>query len=158
TVAASVGAAIAINAIANTVNAMIAGSIVSAANEVRLNASSRKRSGSTSPYRLDALALGISDSTTVAKTPRLTGAFAGAGSAAVNRVDNHIESSITDNSNVHADTDIVLAATDDSSVRADSGGFALGLAVPLGPGIAASAALGAAYSENQFGANGGSAV
>ncbi|MFO0878369.1 MAG: hypothetical protein U0840_13595 [Gemmataceae bacterium] len=155
----SIGGAYAENSIANKVRALIDTSTVLADGDVSLSAVSAKRVGSTSPYRIDAMALGIAASVTVTSTPGLTGAFAGAGSVALNRIDNTIEAIIRNSGgsqSVQAQHGgVSLNASDDSSIRADTGGFALALAVPTGTGgTGVAASLGASYSENQIGATG----
>lgn len=152
----SLGGAYAENSIANLVQAVIDSSTVHAAGDVSLTAVSAKRADSTSPYRIDALALGIAASVTVTSTPGLTGAFAGAGSVALNTIDNTVEAAIRASGGARSvqatNGSVTLSASDDSSIRADTGGFALGLAVPTGPGgTGVAASLGGSYSENRIG-------
>src|SRR5262249_22466023 len=117
---------------------------------------SAKQPGSASDYRIDALAYGVVVAGSVSGSPGLTGAFSGAGSVAINRIDNTVEAAIRSSGGsppVRARRGhLTSLASDDSTIRADSGGFALALALPLGgTGVGTSVTVGGSWSQNQIG-------
>ena len=158
----SIGAGVANNTLKDSVIATIDSSTVTAAGAVSLTAQSQKRQGSTADYRVDALAFGAAGSLAGQSGAGITVALAGAGSSATNTVDNTIAASIT---NCGASTPVAangggvsLTAGDDTSLRADSGGFAVALAVGLGSGGQGAGTVGASVSTNTIGQHGGQSV
>src|SRR5262249_7197148 len=101
---------------------------------------------------------------TSAPLPGLTGSLAGAGSAAINTVDNVVEAFIRGGADQGKRVQalgggVAITAGDDSRIRADTGGYALAVTATLGEGgVAVSAALGASFSENQIGLDDGQVV
>ena len=143
----SVGAAVANNTLSDTVNAAIDSSTVTASGAVSLTAKSQKRQGSTADYRVDALAFGVAASVAGQAGAGITIALAGAGSSATNTVDNSITAAITNSGGtstlVHANGGgVSLTASDDTSIRGDTGGYAVALAAGLGGGGTGSALAG----------------
>ncbi|WP_457423984.1 right-handed parallel beta-helix repeat-containing protein [Roseateles sp. P5_E7] len=114
------GASVAANIMNNTVEAFIAGATVTTddGNVVV---------GATSSYDVDALALGLS----------AAGLVAGVGSVSVNMLTNTTSASIRGGAVIESAGTVSLDADDNSTVQANSGG----LAVSLGAGVGASAAL-----------------
>ncbi|WP_392533892.1 DUF4347 domain-containing protein [Nostoc sp. C117] len=136
--AVSVGAAIAINTIDNTIKATIDKSTVNASTGVALTA--------TSTADIDALAVAGSLSVAGGSGGGLTGS--GAGSQTTNTISNTIEASIQDTANVTVTNpgNVKLTATDDSTIVADAGGVAI--AISAGSGGAGSLAIGASLANN----------
>ncbi len=148
------GVAIASNTVSLRSDASVRNSGVNAAGAMMLSA--------TAAPDLDALAIGVAGSGASGTTGN-TGALAGAGSAATNTVDNTVAAYIKDsgdsmNPGVLAGTTITLGASDDSKVRADSGGFAIALGAATSDGTAISAAVGAGITINEIGEGGGHSV
>ena len=151
-VSGSIGAAVAENTIANNVWAFIDSSDVDADGNVSITAKSEKSSSSTADYRISAIAFGVAATATADSSQGLTGALAGAGSSATNNVDNSILAYIanstgalreaaevvptgqnpTDFDGVEAGGTLSLWASDDASIQADSGGYALSIAAGTG--------------------------
>ena len=120
---AALGAAVAINDIANTYTARIDGSSVTAGSgEVSLNSST---SGS-----IESAAVGVSGA----------GNFALGGSVSLNEIANTVEASITGATMLTAGS-VSLAASDTSTIEALAGGIA----------VSSSAAVGAAVATNDIG-------
>ena len=162
-VSGSIGAAVASNTETNTVSAFIDSSNVVAAGSVSVTAKSGLPPGSTAPYRIDALALGIAISGSGSSNGSLNLALAGAGSGAYNTVDDTIAAYIKDCSapySVHANGGMLcLTASDDTSIRADSGGYAVAIGASTGNGGGQGAgAIGASESNNTIGGGAGESV
>ena len=160
----SIGAAVASNTETDTDKAYIDGSSVTAAGSISVKAQSVAPTGSTAPYRIDALAFGIAGSASATGSGSgTTGALAGAGSGAYNTVDNTVAAYIKDctsNYSVNANGGgLSLTASDDTSVRADSGGYAVAIAASQGgSGIQGAGAIGASESINAIGQGNGDSV
>ena len=153
--------AVASNTQTNTVNDFIDSSTVDAAGNVSVKAISALPAGSTADYRIDALAFGFAGSGSGSGSGggSVVGALAGAGSGAYNTVDNTIAAYIKDctgNYSVHANGGTLdLTASDDTSVRADSGGYAVAIAASSGgDGGQGAGAIGASESNNSIGQEG----
>ncbi len=133
----SIGAAEALNSETDTVSADIDSSTVDADGGVSAMAQSALPTGSTAAYRIDAVAWGVavSGSGSGSGGGSLSGALAGAGSGASNTVDDTTAAYINNCNNpyyVHANGGALsLTASDDTSIRADSGGYAVALALSL---------------------------
>src|SRR4029077_12751572 len=107
--ALSVGVGIGRNKLKNTIKSYIANSTVDASDDIDLQADSQA----------DVSTLGVGVAGSVARGGGSTGAIAGAGSAAVNEVDNTIETYITGSGGTkHVITTgaLSMAATDDTDV------------------------------------------
>ncbi|MDB5856869.1 MAG: Hemolysin-type calcium-binding region, partial [Ramlibacter sp.] len=153
--AASIGAAVATNTIDNDITAAIDGSGVTAADSVSLTASTLAD--------IDALAFGAAGAVSGTSGTGLTGAFAGAGAGTSNKLDARVSAYIKDASNsagtrkVQATAGTVtLSATDDSTVIADAGGFAVGIAATTGSAANGSGTIGASQADNDIGKGAGS--
>ena len=135
----SLGAAIAINSISNTVLAFIDDSTASGEATISVTASETADVWALTIGGAVAVSTGDSTSTSVA--------LAGAGSG--NTVTNDTEARIVDGSSVTTTTagDVSLTATDDSSVQAYAGGLGVAIAVSSG-GTAAGVGVGVAASTN----------
>ncbi len=156
----TIGAAAASNTETDSTKAYIDGSTVDAAGSVSATAMSAVPTGSTAPYRIDALAFGVavSGSGSGNGSGLISGALAGAGSGASNTIDNTIAAYIKDCTSsyyVHATGTLSLMASDDTSVRADSGGYAIAIqAAKGGSGDQGAGAIGASESNNSIGQEG----
>ncbi len=158
----TIGAAFAGNTETSMVSAYIDSSTVNADGSVSLTAQSALPAGSTAAYRIDALAFGVAASGSGSNSTTNTGfagALAGAGSGASNTIDNAIAAYINNCTNsdyVHAnDGALSLTASDATSVRADSGGYAIALAASKGgSGGQGAGAIGASESNNLIGQEG----
>ena len=164
----SVGAANADNTMEDTVKAFIDSSNVSADGGITVSAQSVEAPGSTAPDRVNALAFGIGGSGAASGTNSASIAVDGAGSGAYNTIDNNItayinncdasnEISASSNGTGQGGTGLTVSASDDLSVRADSGGYAVALAGTTGL-ISGAVGIGAAESENFVGQSGGDSV
>ncbi len=125
----SVGIAVALNTLENNVGANVTNSKLTA-RSVSIEAASKKAQGSTAAYRVDALAFGVAASGALSTANGSAGAFAGAGSGARNKIDSTIEAFIKDSQGVNKGVTstagaISIAASDDSSIRSDTGGYAI---------------------------------
>ena len=154
TAALAFGVAIASNTVSIRSNASIRNSRVDAAGSVELT--------STVSPDIDALAIGVAGSLARGSTGT-TGALAGAGSASTNYVDNTVAAYVVDSGTiatpgVEAGTTITLSAADATNVRADAGGFAIGLSSAMGTGTAVAAAVGAGITINEIGERAGHSV
>jgi hypothetical protein len=153
--------AVATNTVNNTVTAAIDSSTVTAAGALSLTARSQKEAG-TDGYRIDALALGISVSGGLSTGSGLTGTFAGAGSGAQNRIDNTVAAYIKNSGGTKFVTanggSATLTASDDASIRADTGGFAVAISVANGGGASGAISAGVSASVNEIGKHGGHSV
>ena len=161
-VSGSVGLAIALNTITSDVLAYVDHSTVTAEG-VELNAKSARAPPSTSDYRIDALALSVAGSGSgTSGKGGLSGAFAGAGSGARNQLDGSIHAYVKDSNGLQGVTatagEVTINASDDSSIRSDTGGFAIALSASLGKGTAAAASIGISVSLNEIGLGGGRSV
>ncbi len=167
-VSGSVGAANANNTMEDTVTAFIDSSLVSAGGGITVQARSVKAPGSTASDRVDALAFGVAFSGALSTGNGASIALDGAGSSATNTIDNNISAYINNCnglSTISASgsglssgaSALVVSASDDLSVRADSGGYALAIASSKG-GISGAVGIGAAESKNEVGQNGGDSV
>ncbi len=159
-VSGSIGVAIAENTLQNTITAYVDHAKVTA-KAVAITAESKKDPGSSSEYRIDALAFGVAGSGAGASGGAgNAGALAGAGSGSHNKIDNSIKAYIQDSNGTQGVTTtagaLTISANDDSSIRSDSGGYAVGVAINTGgEGAAVAAAIGASESLNEIGANSG---
>ncbi|MCY2998440.1 MAG: LEPR-XLL domain-containing protein, partial [Planctomycetota bacterium] len=158
-VSGSVGVAIALNSIQTDVLAKLQESKVEA-ESIDVLARSIKDPASSSDYRIDALAFGVAGSGAKSSAQGLAGAFAGAGSGARNRIDNSITASVINSNGAHGllagQGGVTIAASDDSSIRADSGGLAI--AVGLSKGNAGAGGVGVSVSLNEIGTQRGHSV
>ncbi len=158
----SVGIAVALNTLKNNVSANVTNSKLTA-RSVSIEAASKKDPASTATYRVDALAFGVAGAGSLSTANGAGGAFAGAGSGARNYIDNTVQAFIKDSTGndrgVTATAGgVTLAASDDSSVRADSGGYALALGASGGNGAGAGLAFGVSVAMNDIGQNGGHSI
>ena len=153
----AVGAANAVNVLTNTVFGFIDNSTVIAAGAIEVQAHSKKDGNSDNIYRVDALAFGIALAGLGSKSQGLTGAYAGAGSLALNQVDIKMAGYLL-NSTLRAGQALTVSAFDDIRLRADSGGYALSLALSSGAGTNIAGAIGASIALNEIGEHGGHEV
>ena len=135
----TVGAAVAINNISNTVTASIEDATVNPAGGVNVTA--------TSGASILAVAVGVAGSLAGGQGGGI--ALAGAGSGSGNTVDNTIEASIKGASQVTSTGPVTLTATDGSTITAGSGTLTFSVAGGMGGGFAAS--VGVAASSNEIG-------
>ena len=158
----SVGLAIALNTIKSDVLAYVDDSTLTG-KSVELAARSERAPSSSSDYRIDALALSVAGAGSAStRGSGLAGAFAGAGSGARNRLDGTIHAYVKDSLGTQGITatggEVTIVASDDSSIRADTGGFAIAIAASLGSGTSAAASIGISVSLNEIGLNSGRSV
>ena len=160
----TVGASTATNTIANTTKAFVDNSVVDAAGNVDVTAHSKTKDDSTREFRIDTLAIGGAGAVSGSTTGGLTVALAGAGAGATNRIDNQVEAYISNSRAGDADTStpgvraggsVSITASDDSSIRADAGGVAIGIAAAAGNLGGVAVSVGASVANNQIGKNGG---
>ena len=148
--ALAIGVGIAINDIDRTVEASIDESTVEAHNDLTLDSSAH---GNVST-------LGVGVAVSVARGTGGTGSIAGAGSAAVNRIDGTIASSISDSGGARhvtsSDGSVRLSATDSADIVGVAGTIALALGMKNGgSGATAAVAVGVSVVINEIGLNGG---
>ena len=133
----SIGAAVASNHVTNGVNAFIDGSTVNAAGSISVTAQSALPTGSTAPYRIDALAFGIAGSASATGSGNGSPVDRSAGSAPTTRSTTRSPHTSTI-APIHIPcmpaSRLSLTASDDTSVRADSGGYAVAFAASEGGG------------------------
>ena len=154
--ALSVGAATANNTIDSSVSAFVDTSSVIADGDVTLSAEAKKNPALSGEYRINALAFGVAVSGAGSTGTGLTGALAGAGSGATNTIDTRVSAHISESggskkvaSNAGS---VTLTANDESSIRADAGGFAVALSLSGSSGTGGGAgSVGAAISRNIIG-------
>ena len=135
----TVGAAVAINTISNTVTASIEDATVNSAGGVNVTA--------TSGASILAVAVGVAGSLAGGEGGGI--ALAGAGSGSGNTIDNTIEASIKEASQVTSTGPVTLTATDGSTITAGSGTLTFSVAGGMGGGFAGS--VGVAASSNEIG-------
>ncbi|TWU31778.1 dockerin type I domain-containing protein [Novipirellula artificiosorum] len=136
----SLGAAIADNEIANETEVYIEDSNVTADGYVELAADSTAT--------IEALTLaGVLTASASGDDSGVAGAVGGAGSS--NHVANVIEACITGNSLITASAgDVTLTATDNSTIKADAGGFAF--AFGAGKSTSGALSIGASFAHNEI--------
>ncbi len=166
-VSGSIGAANANNTMNDTVKAFIDSSSVTASGGISVTAVAQETPGSSADYQIDALAFGVAASGSVS-TEQSSIALDGAGSSALNTIDNVISAYINNCGGANeisaagtgvsaADPALEVSASDQLTVRADSGGYALAIAA-ASKGLAFSGAVGASESKNEVGQNSGDSV
>ena len=138
---ASVGVSVADNDIANTVQAYVGNSIVTSAAGVDINA--------TSTSTIDLLSIGAAASGSIGSSG-FNGSLSGAGTRVENRIASTIEAFVNNNSTVTSTNGgaIDIKATDDSTIVADAGGFAV--AVSIGSGFSGGVTAGVANAKNEI--------
>ncbi|MEL0096610.1 MAG: hypothetical protein VW875_12265, partial [Planctomycetaceae bacterium] len=149
----AIGAAIATNHVANSVRSYVDGGQVTANNVSVIADSPSLGEGN---YRIDAMAIGAAVSASNSQVST-SAAFSGAGAGVTNTINNTTEAFIKDakddttTSGIHAEAgSITVTALDASNIRADAGGFAVGLA-KSGNGAAGSLSVGASMATNDIG-------
>ncbi|MEE2935726.1 MAG: hypothetical protein VYA84_06995, partial [Planctomycetota bacterium] len=161
----SIGVANAENYISVDNEAYLDDTSVKSYGDVSITADSADSDGTAQKHKIDALALGVAASI-ASNSGEMTGALAGAGSGATNRVDIRTMARIKQTSKVDDDEiqvggsgKLQVRATDNSSVRADGGGYTLALAFPGGGGPqgfgGGAGVIGAAVSRNFIGGEDG---
>ncbi|MEZ6090103.1 MAG: hypothetical protein R3C05_19165 [Pirellulaceae bacterium] len=146
----TIGISTAINEVTKSTRAFIEAATVIAVGAIALNAHSKKAKEGT--YSIDTLAIAGAVSGT-SGTQNTTGALAGAGAGVQNIINRTVETLIKDSGGsrrVEAlGGSVTLSALDQSSIRADSGGF--GLAAAKGQGSTGGASVGVSASLNEIG-------
>ena len=136
-VGVSIGAAVAINNIGNTVTATIDGSTVKSAGGVSVDAGS--------DASILAVAVGIAGALAGGQGGGI--ALAGAGSGSGNTISNTIEATIQNGSQVTSAGLLTVSATDNSSITAGAGSLTIAVAGGQGGGFAGSIGVAAASNE-----------
>ncbi|WP_036477316.1 LamG-like jellyroll fold domain-containing protein [Myxosarcina sp. GI1] len=136
---ASVGVSVADNDIANTVEAYISNAVVNSAAGVSATA--------TSTGTVDLFSIGAAASGSVGSSG-LNVSLSGAGTGVENKIANTVRAFVDNNSTVTSANSgaITIKATDNSTVTADAGGFAV--AVSIGSGFSGGVTAGVATAEN----------
>ena len=161
----SIGVANAENYISVDNEAYLYNTSVKSYGNVSITADSADSDGTAQKHKIDALALGVAASV-ASNSGQMTGALAGAGSGATNRVDVRTMAKIEqpskggdDEIQVGGTGKLQVQATDNSSVRADGGGYTFAAAFPGGGGPqgfgGGAGAIGAAVTRNFIGGEDG---
>jgi hypothetical protein len=150
TAALAIGVGIAMNDVDGSISATIDDSTVDALGDITLHADAATN--------ISALGVGVAAS--AARGTGSTGALAGAGSAAVNRVDNRIRSAITDSgANQHVRSSagsVILSASDDADIVGVAGTVALAVGLNSGSsGPTVAVAVGVSVVINEVGLRAG---
>ena len=132
----SVGAAIALNDVANSVTAIIDSTRIDAAGHVEVLAESRTL--------IDVFTFGFAG--TLKGGQGLNFAFDLAGSGSINKIGGTTLASIT-SSVVDADGDVTVSSTDEATIEADAGGVALALSFGKGASFTLAIAVSVALNE-----------
>ena len=172
----SIGAAIAENTLNNSVLAYIDASDVQSDGFLDLSARSEATNPTDTDYRVDALAFGVAVYLRAEEASSgLSGSLTGAGSSATNNIDNTILAYVTGSDGsliqtsgllnnqasnepgIKVGTTLDVTASDDASVRADAGGYAVSLSRSSGgsSGSSGSGSIGASIAENLIGSGTG---
>ncbi|MEO0518743.1 MAG: DUF4347 domain-containing protein, partial [Cyanobacteria bacterium P01_A01_bin.116] len=143
----SVGVSIAENEIKNNIDAYVEQSTVTSDGAVSIDA--------TSTATVDALSIG---GAAAVSTGELTLSLSGAGAGTTNTIDNAITAQVSQGAVITTTNNATVAvtATDDSMIKADSGGVAIAATLGSTTGIAAS--VGASVAVNQIGKGRGHSV
>jgi hypothetical protein len=136
----TVGAALAVNLVANTISAIVRGAstVTATGGGVSVVAAG----GAV----IDVLTIGIAGAITAGSGGGI--AFAGAGSASVNSIASQVQA-LVESSTIDTAGGVTVAATDSTRIIADAGAGALSVAV--GTGVSAGIAVGISAAVNQVG-------
>ena len=151
--AGTVGVGNSENTLNNTAKAFIDTAVVTAGGALSILAKADDRPGSGRDFRIDALAVAAAAAVGGSGSGGAGLAGSGAGAEVTNSINNVIEAFIRGSSSVTADS-FVLEARDDSSIRGDTGGFAIASAGSTGGG-AGGLSVGASQSINDIGQGNG---